>query len=173
MAAFSITAVVKASQVFTADTVANTETITVAGKQYTFEDSLTDVDGNVKIGASDDATMDNLVAAINLAAGAGTTYAASMTVNPHCTAAKTDTDEVTVTAKVGGAVGNFITVAESCGGAWAGAATTLASGSGSVAVALDEVQAELTSLRAFGIAGCNSHVLRLLQEIETVLEATD
>jgi len=172
--AFSITTVTKASQVFTASSVANTETITVAGKVYTFQDTLTDVDGNVHIGASDDATMDNLVAAINLSGGvAGTDYATSMTVNPQCTAAKTDTDEVTVTAKVGGTVGNFITVAESCGGSWAGAATTLAGGAGSMATAMTEIQTELAALRDYGCGNANSHVIRILTEIETVLAATD
>lgn len=57
----------------------DTETVTIGTKVYTFQTALTDVDGNVLIGADAEESLDNLVAAVNLAAGAGTTYAASMT----------------------------------------------------------------------------------------------
>ena len=60
---------------------ADTQTVTIGAKVYTFQTTLTDADGNVKIGANASGTIDNLIAAINLAAGAGTTYAASMTAN--------------------------------------------------------------------------------------------
>jgi len=60
----------------------NTNTVVIGAKTYTFQTTLTDVDGNVKIGASASDSIDNLIAAINLAAGAGTTYAASMTAHP-------------------------------------------------------------------------------------------
>ena len=66
---------------------ADTNTLTVGSKVYVMQTTLTDVDGNVKIGASASATIDNIVAAINLAAGAGTTYAASMTTNADTTVA--------------------------------------------------------------------------------------
>jgi len=59
----------------------DTQTVTIGAKVYTFQTTLTDVDGNVKIGAAATDSIDNLVAAINLAAGAGTTYAASMAAN--------------------------------------------------------------------------------------------
>jgi len=58
---------------------ANTETVTIDTKVYTFQTVLTDVDGNVLIGAAATNTIDNLIAAINLAAGGGATYAASTT----------------------------------------------------------------------------------------------
>ena len=60
---------------------ADTETVTIGTKVYTFQTTLTNVDGNVKIGANASGTIDNLIAAINLTAGAGTTYAALMTEN--------------------------------------------------------------------------------------------
>jgi hypothetical protein len=60
----------------------DTETVTIGSKVYTFQTVLTDVDGNVLIGASASESLDNLIAAINLTAGAGTIYAASMT-NPN------------------------------------------------------------------------------------------
>lgn len=57
----------------------DTETVTIGTKVYTFQTVLTDVDGNVLIGATASDSIDNLIAAINLGAGAGTLYAASMT----------------------------------------------------------------------------------------------
>lgn len=66
----------------------NGDTITIGSKVYTFETSLTNVDGNVLIGGSASASLDNLVAAINLAAGAGSTYAALMTANAAGTTAR-------------------------------------------------------------------------------------
>lgn len=152
--AFTITAAVKASLAFTASTIANAETITVGGKQYTFLATVGTTDGNVHIGASDDETINNLVAAImnDITLGetgvAGTDYAVATVINPECTAARTAEDVMTVTAKNGGTVGNFISVAESAGGAWAGAATVLAGGTGSLAVCLQDVQTELIAIRA-------------------------
>ena len=66
---------------------ADTQTVTIASKVYTFQTSLTDVDGNIKIGADESGTIDNLIAGINLGAGAGVTYAASMTANAAVTSA--------------------------------------------------------------------------------------
>ena len=84
-------------------------------KTYTFQDTLTDVDGNVHIGADLAESLDNLVAAINLDAGAGTDYATSMTENPDVSAARgvnaADLDMI-VTAKVVGSGGNDITTTE-------------------------------------------------------------
>jgi hypothetical protein len=64
----------------------NTETVTLDAKVYTWQTSLTDSDGNVLIGASASASIDNLVAAITLGSGAGTTYAASTTIHPTVSA---------------------------------------------------------------------------------------
>jgi hypothetical protein len=61
----------------------NGETVTVGSKTYTFETTLTNVDGNVQIGVDASTSLDNLVAAINLAAGAGTKYAAATTAQPE------------------------------------------------------------------------------------------
>jgi hypothetical protein len=59
------------------------ETVTIGDKTYTFQASLTDVDGNVNIGGDAAQTLDNLIRAINLGAGAGSDYAASMTANTY------------------------------------------------------------------------------------------
>lgn len=64
----------------------DTETVTLGSNVYTFQTVLTNVAGNVLIGASASDTLDNLIAAINLTAGAGTTYAAATTIHPTCRA---------------------------------------------------------------------------------------
>jgi len=61
----------------------DTETVTLGTKTYTYQTTLTNVDGNVLIGASASASIDNLIAAINLAAGSGSTYAAATTAQPE------------------------------------------------------------------------------------------
>ncbi len=80
----------------------NTETITVDGKAYTYQDTLTNVDGNVHIGADAEASLDNLVAAINLGAGAGTDYATLMTLHPTVIAVKRSAVLLAVIVKVHG-----------------------------------------------------------------------
>lgn len=61
---------------------ADTDTVTIGAKTYTFQAVLTDVDGNVLRGASPSDALDNLISAITLGAGAGTTYATSTTAHP-------------------------------------------------------------------------------------------
>lgn len=85
------------------------ETVTIGAKVYTFQATLTNVDGNVKIGASTAATLTNLIRAINLSGGTpGTDYAAAMTVHPTVTAAQGAGTTMLVTAKAGGTAGNSI-----------------------------------------------------------------
>jgi hypothetical protein len=62
----------------------NTSFIFVGGKKYTFQTTLTNVDGNVAIGSNPQTTLQNLYNAINLGTGAGTAYAAAMTANTQC-----------------------------------------------------------------------------------------
>jgi hypothetical protein len=106
---------------------ANGETVTIGGKVYTFETTLTDVDGHVLIGATNAASATNLRSAIVLAAGSGTSYAAATTVHPSVTATVA-TNVVTVTTKTVGAHRN-ITLAETlASGAWGGGATFMQGG---------------------------------------------
>ena len=86
----------------------DTETVTIDGKAYTFQTVLTDVDGHVLIGGTASATIDNLIAAINLGAGGGTAYAASTTVHPTVSAAIGAGDTMIATAKAGGVGGDLI-----------------------------------------------------------------
>lgn len=112
----------------------NTETVTVDGKVYTFQTVLTDVDGHVFIGASASASLDNLIAAITLAAGSGTLYAASTTLHPSVTAVAGSGDTMTASAKVAGVSGNSIpTITTVTGGSW-GAPTLLGGASDGGAV---------------------------------------
>ena len=71
------------SQIFTMDNTsnaANNETITALGKVYTFKTAINNSnDGEVLVGATGVDSYNNLVAAINLAAGSGTTYASATT----------------------------------------------------------------------------------------------
>jgi len=118
----------------------NAQTVTIGGKVYTTQTTLTDVDGNVLIGASQTVTCANLAAAINLGAGAGTTYATAMTIHPTVSATSAAA-VLTVTAKVPGEIGNLIATTETQTNASWGAAT-MASGSGSVHTALAEIVAQ-------------------------------
>lgn len=106
----------------------DTETITIDGKVYTLQATLTDADGNVHIGASAAATALNLVNAINGHGGTpGTDYANSMRAHPTVTAREGAGDTVVVTAKKHGTAGNAIQTTETSTHCSWGAAT-LASG---------------------------------------------
>jgi hypothetical protein len=119
-------ATVKAQGKFTQATgdVADTETVTVNGKVYTFQTVLTNVDGHVLIGATAQDTIDNFVAAVNAAAGAGTKYAAATTKHTTVTAVKSGTTIAVLTAIIGGTPGNAYTLA-STAAHWTRDAATL------------------------------------------------
>jgi hypothetical protein len=110
----------------------DTETVTIDGKVYTFQTTLTNVDGNVQIGASVALSHENLRRAINLDGVAGTNYAAAMTLHPTVSATDTATTTV-VTAKTAGTAGNAIAVSEGTAtGSWG--AATLSGGAGDVVI---------------------------------------
>ncbi len=96
-------------------------------KTYTFQTTLTNTDGHVKIGASGTASLANLVAAITLGAGSGSTYAAATTLHASVTAASTGL-VLTASAKTIGTT--FAVSATLAQGSWAPDPTylTLASG---------------------------------------------
>lgn len=104
---------VKATETYTlAAQISDGDDVTIDSKVYTFETSLSNVDGNVLIGATASDTIDNLVAAIMLGAGSGTTYAAATTVHPTATAAVAAGDTMLVTAKQVGTAGNSLATTE-------------------------------------------------------------
>lgn len=123
---------VAAAQTLTNDgvNVSNADTVTIDGKVYTFQTSLTNVDGNVKIGASNTASMTNLFNAINGSGGVpGTDYALATIAHTTVTATNPSGVTVTVTAKTAGAKANGIAVSEASTHLSWGAAT-LAGGVG-------------------------------------------
>jgi hypothetical protein len=98
----------------------NGETVVIGGKTYTFQTTLTNVDGNVQIGASADASLDNLKAAINLEATVSPQqYAAAMTLHSTVRAVRGSATTLIVRAKTPGTGGNSIGVTETlANGSW-------------------------------------------------------
>jgi hypothetical protein len=96
--------------------------IVVGNKTYMWKTALTGVDGQVAIGGSEAQAVANLVAAINLGAGAGTAYAAATVAQPDgITAAVTSPDVMTVTAPYTGAYYDTLpTTTTSSQGLWGG-----------------------------------------------------
>lgn len=89
---------------------ANGDTVVVNGTTYTFQTALTNVAGNVLIGASLTTAAANLQAAITAGAGAGTVYAAATVANTTVTATNPSAGVVNLTAITGGTAGNAYTL---------------------------------------------------------------
>lgn len=97
----------------TAGIPADNDTFVLNGKTYTFKTTLSNTDGFVLIGASATTAIANLVAAVTLGAGAGTTYAAATTAPTGITAAVSSPATVaTITATAVGTAGNSLTLAK-------------------------------------------------------------
>jgi hypothetical protein len=109
----------------------DTETCTIGSQVYTFQSTLTNVAGNVKIGTDASTTLDNLAAAINGTAGAGTAYAAATVEHAQVRAFAGAGDTLVVHTRptILNAVGTLIATTEGMsngGNVWG--ATTLADG---------------------------------------------
>lgn len=105
----------------------NGQTVTIDGKVYTFQTSLNAGNGNVKIGTSASASRDNLVSAINLDDGVGVVYGTGTTVHPTVKASGiAATQNMLITYKRMGVVGNAVSLAEGITGTWS--ASTMAGG---------------------------------------------
>jgi hypothetical protein len=88
------------------------DTLVIGGKTYTLQTTLTNVDGNVKIGVNLAATLANLASAINLTGTAGTDYAAAMGINASVSATS-DATKLYLTAKSPvAATGNAVTTTD-------------------------------------------------------------
>ena len=132
LAQYAPAAVVHAVGTLTAAGVfTDTQTVVVGSKTYTTQTTLTNVDGNVFIGADASATLQNLFDAINLTGTPGTQYAAAMTLNANVVATAKTATTLVVKSKVPGAIGNLIASTETQTNASWGAAT-LAGGTGSL-----------------------------------------
>lgn len=100
----------------------NGETVTIGGVVYTFVTALASA-FDVLIGAAATNSIDNLIAAINGAAGEGSTYGTGTTAHPTVGAAAGVGDTMDVTADTAGTAGNSIATTETMtAGSW-GAST--------------------------------------------------
>jgi hypothetical protein len=118
----------------------NAETVTLNGKVYTFQTTLTNVDGNVRIGANLTASLTNLRNAINASGGVpGTDYAAATTAHPTIEASASTATTLTVRARLGGTAGNALTTTEAAANASFGGGT-LSGGTNSSVTALKQIR---------------------------------
>ncbi len=108
----------------TGTTIAPDDTVTIGTVTYKFVASPA-VANDIDVGVSDSVSLDNLIAAINLAAGAGTKYGTGTVVNPHVTAAAGAGDTMDVESKTADGVATA-TTASLTSGAWGN--TTLQGG---------------------------------------------
>lgn len=117
-------ATVAATGTLTGTTIAAGDTVTIAGVTYTFIAVLASA-YDVLVGATDSDSLDNLIAAINGAAGEGTTYGTGTDAHPAVTAAAGAGDTMNVTAASAGAAGNSIATASTLtAGGWGASALT-------------------------------------------------
>lgn len=129
-----------AAGTLTGTTIADTDTVSIGGQVYTFKTALSSgptVPDEVLVGATDSDSLDNLIAAINAAAGVGTTYSTGTTANAYVTAAAGAGDTLVVSARAVGSAGNGIALASDLtAGTWDVTATaggTFDTGTGWVA----------------------------------------
>lgn len=111
----------------TGTTIADGDEVVIGAITYTFVAALTDpaVPYEVLVGASDSDSLDNLIAAINGAAGEGTLYGTGTDAHPLVSAAAGTGDTMDVTARTIGAAGNDIaTTATLTAGGWGGSLMT-------------------------------------------------
>jgi hypothetical protein len=104
----------------------NDDTITIGARVYTLKTALSSgptVANEVLIGVSAAATRNNLVAAINGAAGEGTTYSVGTLAHALVTAAASSTAAIIVTAISHGTAGNSLATTDTSSHAAWGAAT--------------------------------------------------
>lgn len=96
----------------------NGETVLIGSKTYVFVDTLTGVDGQVKIGTTKEESIANLVAAVNLEGTPNTQYSTQTTLHASVYAKVGSlTNTLIAIAKVGGVAGNSIVLGESLAGA--------------------------------------------------------
>lgn len=101
----------------------NNETLTIGTHVYTWKGTLTGAADEILVGAAATNSLDNLVAAVNGAAGAGTTYGTGTTTNTDVVAVKTSASVVTLNARASGTTPNAVASTETMTNASFGAAT--------------------------------------------------
>lgn len=129
---------VQASGTLTLDTIpTDADTTEIGSRTYTWEDTLTDVDGNIYTGGSLAQAKLNLLAALDLSGVAGTDYATSMTANTEVTAAAFVVNDSVFTAVLAGVAGNSLASVQSVTGSNAFSAATLLGGEDSSELSVD------------------------------------
>ncbi len=119
-------------------------------------------DGDVLIAGDASDSIDNLIAAMTLGAGSGTTYALAMTLHPTVTATAGAGDTMDAEAKTGGEAGNTIVSTEGLtNGSWG--ATTLAGGSESGAIAA-------AGILTFGANPLDTEIVTIGSKVYTFLD---
>jgi hypothetical protein len=104
-----LVAAVRATTFVTAVAVIATDIVIIDGKTYTFI-ATPAADGDVDVGASDVASMENLARAINLGPGAGTDYDIDTVGNPNITAEARGATCIITAKTLDAAIGNAIAV---------------------------------------------------------------
>ncbi len=158
-----------ATAVLTSDNtnVSSGDQVTIGIHTYTFRTALTVLTGGnqvpyeVLIGASADASLTNLAAAINGSAGAGSTYAAGTPVNTNVTSGAVSSHTITLTAITLGTGPNTVATTETSAHLSFGGAT-LSGGVNSIANEIligGSADASLTNLAAAinGAAGSGTN----------------
>lgn len=114
----------------------NGETVVIRNRTYTFETAFSDTADYVLIGATASDSIDNLIAAINNAAGEGTTYGTGTVVHADVTAAAGAGDTMDITAKTAGFNGLYVNTSDTlASGSWGD--TTMSHDGGSLLAELD------------------------------------
>ena len=85
----------------------NGEIVTIGSNVYTYKTAITEAEGDVLIGVDQQASLENLTAAINFGVGKGVVYSNSTKPHPDVEATSTP-DSIEVCAKVVGVAGNSI-----------------------------------------------------------------
>lgn len=107
--------------------ITDSSTCTIGDKVYLFESTLTNTDGNVHIGASASATIDNFIAAINLTVSDSTDWAIATTANDVDMIATVESGDL-MNLYVNTADTSFVTTDDDDAASWG--ATSIAGGAG-------------------------------------------
>lgn len=97
--------------------VAADDTVVIGNQTYVFKASVTTTANQVKVGTDLSTSIDNLVAAINKAAGGGSTYGSATVANPYVTATKSGTTKLSLAARGAGSWVNGLYLAATAPGA--------------------------------------------------------
>lgn len=110
--------------VLTGTTIAADDTVTIGGIEYTFVGAFPEPSEpyQVLIGVSDSVSLDNLIAAINGAAGEGTTYGGGTVAHPIVVASAGAGDTMDINARDFGPYGNVSVASTLSAGSWSAAA---------------------------------------------------